>query len=116
MKQYLQFYINGLWVDPAQADTLDVIDPSNEEAVARISLGSGDDVDAAVTAARDAFDTYSQTSRDVRIALLERVLADAGADEARKLDEDSIITKEYKQGRVNVVVDAKGQVVRVYCG
>lgn len=49
-------------------------------------------------------------------ALLGRVLADAGADEARMLHEDSLITKEYKQGRVNVVVDADGRVVRVYCG
>lgn len=49
-------------------------------------------------------------------ALLERVLDAAGADEARALEEGSIITKEYKQGRVNVVVGEDGRVVEVYCG
>lgn len=49
-------------------------------------------------------------------ALLERVLADAGADEARMLHANSVITKEYQQGRVNVVIDADGRVQRVYCG
>lgn len=49
-------------------------------------------------------------------ALLQSVLAAAGADEARMLHTDSIITKEYRQGRVNLVVDADGRVVRAYCG
>ncbi|MCK9517033.1 MAG: aldehyde dehydrogenase family protein [Ottowia sp.] len=76
MKQYLQFYINGQWTEPAGKATLGVIDPATEEAVAQISLGNKQDVDAAVAAARDAFDAFSQTSRDDRIALLERILAE----------------------------------------
>ncbi|MFT3800929.1 MAG: aldehyde dehydrogenase family protein [Burkholderiaceae bacterium] len=74
MKDYLQFYIDGRWVDPAVPRALDVINPSTEQPFARISLGSAADVDAAVAAARRAFDTYSRSSRDERLALLGKVL------------------------------------------
>ena len=74
LQQHLQFYINGQWVDPATPRTLDVINPSTEEAFARISLGSAADVDRAVQAARAAFESFSQTTRDERLALLERIL------------------------------------------
>ena len=47
-----QFYINGKWVDPVKPETLDVINPATEESVGRISVGSAQDVDVAVTAAR----------------------------------------------------------------
>jgi aldehyde dehydrogenase (NAD+) len=73
--EYLEFYIDGAWVKPAVAKTLDVIDPSTEEPVARISAGSAADVDLAVAAARRAFETFSRTSREQRVALLERVIA-----------------------------------------
>jgi aldehyde dehydrogenase (NAD+) len=75
MKEYLQFYINGQWVDPVEPKTLDVINPATEEPIGRISLGSAADVDKAVAAARAAFETYGRTSREERIALLERVIA-----------------------------------------
>ncbi|MBT8084879.1 MAG: aldehyde dehydrogenase family protein [Woeseia sp.] len=68
------FYINGAWVAPAKAKTFDVINPANEQPVAKISLGSAADVDQAVAAARAAFASYSQTTKDERIALLERIL------------------------------------------
>ena len=74
MKDHLQFYIDGQWVDPAQPRTLDVINPSTEEAIARISMGSAADVDKAVAAARRAFETFSQTTREERLALLGKVL------------------------------------------
>ncbi|MBI3768703.1 MAG: aldehyde dehydrogenase family protein [Deltaproteobacteria bacterium] len=75
MKECLNFYIDGRWVPPATPKTLDVIDPSTEEPIGRISLGGAADVDRAVVAARRAFETYSRTSREERIALLERVMA-----------------------------------------
>jgi aldehyde dehydrogenase (NAD+) len=75
MKECLEFYINGEWVKPVEPKTLDVIDPSTEQPIGRISLGSAADVDKAVAAARTAFETFSQTSREERIALLERVIA-----------------------------------------
>jgi aldehyde dehydrogenase (NAD+) len=75
MQEHLKFYIDGKWVDPVSPKTEDVINPANEEAFARIAMGSKADVDKAVTAARRAFETFSQTSREERIALLEKIVA-----------------------------------------
>jgi aldehyde dehydrogenase (NAD+) len=75
MKEALQFYINGEWVDPVTPKTMDVIDPSTEEAIGRISLGSAADVDRAVAAAQAAFESFSQTSREERAELLGRIVA-----------------------------------------
>jgi len=74
MKDALQFYIDGKWVDPVTPKTLEVINPTTEQAIGRISLGGAADVDKAVAAARRAFETFSQTSREERIALLERII------------------------------------------
>ncbi len=75
MQERLQFYIDGKWVDPVTPATLDVINPATEEAFARISLGCKADVDKAVAAARAAFETFWRTSREERVALLERIMA-----------------------------------------
>src|ERR1035441_3567477 len=74
MKDCCQFYIDGLWVDPAEVRNFTVINPATEEPISTISLGSGADVDRAVAAAKRAFESYSETSRDERLALLRRVL------------------------------------------
>ena len=70
-----RFYIDGAWVAPTTPRLIDVIDPSTEQALGQVALGGPEDVDAAVAAARRAFDTYSQTSREARMALLDRIAA-----------------------------------------
>ena len=75
MREHLRFYINGEWVDPAVPAKLDVINPATEEPCARISAGSAKDVDRAVAAARAAFPSFSRTTREERIALLEKIVA-----------------------------------------
>jgi len=75
MREYLQFYINGEWVDPARPNPHDVINPATEEVCAHISLGSDEDVDRAVAAARAAFETWGYSSREERIAVLESCVA-----------------------------------------
>ena len=75
MKECLKFYINGEWVSPVTARTLDIINPATEEPIGRISVGTAADVDRAVVAARTAFETFGYTSREERVALLERVIA-----------------------------------------
>ena len=77
----LQFYVDGGWRAPAGAGTLDVIDPSTEAPFARIAAGGAADVDAAVAAARRAFDGWSASTLDERVALLERI--DAGFERRR---------------------------------
>ena len=74
MSHHQQFYINGQWIAPKGDQQLDVINPATEEAVASIALGTKEDVDAAVSAARAAFPSYANTTREERIALLERVI------------------------------------------
>ncbi len=74
MQEYLKFYINGEWVAPVKAETLEVINPATEEAFATISLGSKADVDKAVQAARAAFETYSQSTVEERIQLLHAII------------------------------------------
>ena len=74
MIEKLQFYIDGRWVDPVEPRTMDVINPATEEVYGRISIGSAADVDLAVAAAARAFETFSQSSREERIDLLQAIL------------------------------------------
>ncbi|HIG41575.1 MAG: aldehyde dehydrogenase family protein [bacterium] len=76
MQEHLKFYINGEWVDPVTPNTLDVINPTTEEAFARISLGSAADVDKAVAAATEAFASYSRTTVAERLELFGAILAE----------------------------------------
>jgi aldehyde dehydrogenase (NAD+) len=74
MKDLRQFYINGQWRDPIAPRDLSVENPSTEELVSTISLGTAADVNAAVAAAKAAFPAYSQVSVEERIALMEKLL------------------------------------------
>ena len=76
MRDYLNFYIDGKWVDPLQPKTCDVENPATEQVAGKISIGSADDVDVAVTAARRAFAGWSQSSREERLDLLQAILAE----------------------------------------
>ena len=69
-----QFYINGQWVAPLTDETLEVVNPATEEVIETIAMGGADDVDAAVAAAKAAFATFSVTSREERLALLDRII------------------------------------------
>jgi aldehyde dehydrogenase (NAD+) len=76
MREYLKFYIDGQWVDPVELKRLDVINPATEEVCGKIALGSAADVDKAVKAAKKAFPAWSQTSREERLEVLQRILAE----------------------------------------
>jgi len=91
MENALKFYINGEWVDPSTSDTLDVINPATEESITAIAMGAKADVDAAVAAAKAAFETFSQTSVEERIALLEKIIE---AYKARMGDIAAIVSQE----------------------
>jgi aldehyde dehydrogenase (NAD+) len=69
-----EFFIDGRWVTPSGRNEREVINPATEQSTGRILLGTAQDVDVAVRAARHAFESYSQTSREQRIALLERIV------------------------------------------
>jgi aldehyde dehydrogenase (NAD+) len=69
-----KFYIDGAWVTPLSGKTLDVINPATEKRFATIAVGSVHDVNKAIGAARNAFDSFSSTDREERIKLLERII------------------------------------------
>jgi aldehyde dehydrogenase (NAD+) len=74
MKECTQFYINGEWVDPVDPKHLDVINPATEETIGKIAMGNSKDVDKAVAAAKEAFESFSQTSKEERLALMGKIL------------------------------------------
>src|SRR5437870_7509714 len=74
MKDCRQFYIDRKWVDPAEVYDFGVINPATEEPIATISLGGPADVDKAVAAATKAFESYSETIINERLAFLRRII------------------------------------------
>ena len=70
---HTKFYINGEWVDPINPETLDVINPATEQSVATISVGSADDINKAVAAARAAFPAHAARSVAERVDMLTAV-------------------------------------------
>ncbi len=70
-----KFYVGGQWVDPIGRVTRPLINPATEAAYGEAAMGGAADIDRAVAAARSAFPTFSRTSRDQRIELLDRIVA-----------------------------------------
>ncbi|MBH60364.1 MAG: aldehyde dehydrogenase family protein [Dehalococcoidia bacterium] len=66
-----KFYINGKWVKPFKENNFDVINPSTEKKYAQISLGSKEDLDLAVSAAKDAFESWAFSDLNERISMVE---------------------------------------------
>ncbi len=91
MREYLKFYIDGQWVDPLELKTVQPTNPATEEPSGTIALGSEADVDLAVKAARKAFMSWSETSKEERLEVLERVAAEY---EKRSADLAQAITDE----------------------
>ena len=86
-----QFYIDGAWVDALSTSLMPVANPATNTQIGTLSLGSVADVDRAVNAAKRAFESFSRTSKDERMDLLERLLE---GTRARKEDLAQAITTE----------------------
>lgn len=74
MRELLQFYVDGRWIDPETPNALNVINPATEAPCGRISLGSAKDVDIAVAAASAAARGFADSSREDRLGLLQRIV------------------------------------------
>jgi aldehyde dehydrogenase (NAD+) len=70
-----KFYIDGAWVPPSSSERLDVINPATEEVVTQIALGSEKDAELAIAAARKAFDSWSRTTKQERLDVLNAIIA-----------------------------------------
>ena len=75
MIQKTDFYINGEWIAPIEANKFSVINPANETAFATISLGSVSDLNKAVSAAKAAFLNWSRTPLSERIEMVKKLLS-----------------------------------------
>lgn len=75
MMDTMSFYIDGDWVAPVVPASLGIENPATETLFAQISLGTPQDVDRAVRAARRAFSSFSETAVPDRLACLERIIA-----------------------------------------
>ena len=73
MDNLLKFYIGGQWVPPASDATMPVLNPATEAQIGSVAMGNAADVDKAVAAAKAAFESFSQTSKADRLALLHRL-------------------------------------------
>ncbi|WP_019377346.1 aldehyde dehydrogenase family protein [Virgibacillus halodenitrificans] len=91
MRNVLKHYINGEWINSTGNETTEVINPANKEVIGKISLGTEEDLDKGVQAAREAFSSYSTTTREQRIDLLEKIAAEY---ENRKEELIETITEE----------------------
>lgn len=91
MRIQLKHFINGEWVESTGSRIIDVINPATEEVIGQISDGTEEDLNKAVAAARAAFPSFSQTTKEERIQLLNRI---ADEYEKRKGDIVNVITQE----------------------
>ncbi|WP_337185639.1 aldehyde dehydrogenase family protein [Phenylobacterium sp.] len=83
MRELSNFYVDGAWISPSGQAIFDIVNPATEATSGHLVLGDVRDVETAVDAARRAFRTYRRTTREDRIALLERLVAAL----ARRTDE-----------------------------
>jgi aldehyde dehydrogenase (NAD+) len=70
-----RIFIGGEWVAPSAGETIEVVNPTTEEIVGTIPACSPEDADQAVAAARDAFESWSLTSREERAGHIEAIAA-----------------------------------------
>lgn len=91
MRNELKHYINGEWIESTGSETLEVINPATEEVMGKISVGTREDLDKAVEAAQAALPSFSQTSKEERIEMLEKITTEY---EKRKEDLVETITDE----------------------
>ena len=76
MKDKLDFYINGSWVESESTEKIEVINPANEELIGHITAGTKGDINSAVKAAFEAFKTYQYTTKEESIELLNNIIAE----------------------------------------
>ena len=85
-----KLYIDGKWVPAANGAMLDVVDPASEEVFHRVASGATEDIDAAVKAARRAFDTgpWPRMSGSERAKVLQKIadIIEANTQELAKLE------------------------------
>ena len=99
MSNLYKYYINGEWVVPLSKTTMNVINPANEDRIGKIILANELDVNLAVAAAKSAFSSFSQTSKEERLKLLKALLE---ISKKRLPELAKVISLEMEIGRAHV--------------
>lgn len=92
MKTIDKMYVNGEFITPNGTEVFDLINPSDNQKIGEVVLGNKQDVNLAVAAAKEAYKTFSQTTKAERVAYLQK-LHDAVAKRQDELVE--VMVKEY---------------------
>jgi len=87
MLNRIQHFINGEWVDSTDTEIINVINPANKKVIGKISDGTTEDLNRAVKAAKNAFLSFSKTTKKERITLLNQI-----ADEFEKRKKEIVDT------------------------
>nr|WP_315298613.1 aldehyde dehydrogenase family protein [Raoultella terrigena] len=87
-----QIYINGQFVTPHGSEEFALFNPTTEEAIGRVRLADERDAERAIAAAKAAFPAWSRTTKEERLAVLERMYL---AVQAREADLLEAIVTEY---------------------
>ena len=70
-------YINGKFVTPHGTQVVDLVNPTNNTVIGKVTMADEIDTRQAIAAAKEAFDTFSQSSKEYRIDCLQRLQVNA---------------------------------------
>jgi aldehyde dehydrogenase (NAD+) len=73
MRQFNQIYINGAFVTPHGKAVIDLINPTNNEVIGKVTMADEVDTRQAVAAAKRALISFSQTTKEERMGYLQRL-------------------------------------------
>ncbi|WP_316833603.1 aldehyde dehydrogenase family protein [Pedobacter nutrimenti] len=86
MKHINQIYINGAFVTPHGTETFNLINPSNNQKIGTVRLGDEEDTRMAIAAAKEAFKSFAQTTKEERINYLQKLQAAVSKREEELID------------------------------
>ena len=91
MIEKTQNYINGAWVDAQSSEIIEVMNPSDDSVMGVVAASTAEDVDLAVAAAKDCFQSFQFSTKEERITILENIIYEY---EARAEELASTISSE----------------------
>ncbi len=92
MKTINKIYIDGAFVTPHGTETFDLISPVTNRKTGEVTLGDQEDVRRAIAAAKEALKTFSRTTKEERIAYLQKLHAAVSKREKELVD---VMVEEY---------------------
>jgi len=92
MNTLSRHYIDGAFVDSHGRELMDLVNPTNRNTIARVTLGDEEDTRRAIAAAKRAFETFGLSTKEERADMLRRL---HGAVAARLEDLTAMMVEEY---------------------